>query len=57
MTLLRLGDPDSLIPLLCISQPDGRMDVWVKGWMDGPSVEGGKVVQDGGRQRWRWRRG
>lgn len=56
MTLLRFRDLDSLIPFLCISQPDGRMDVWVNKWMDGLSLGGGKVVQDGGRWCFRWRR-
>lgn len=56
MTLLRFRDLDSLIPLLCISQPDGRMDVWVNEWMDGLSLGVGKVVQDGGRWCLRWRR-
>lgn len=49
MTLLRFTDLDSLIPLLCISQPDGWMDVWLNKWMDGLSLGGGKVEQDVGR--------
>lgn len=49
MVRLRFRDLDSLVPLLCISQPDGRMEVWVSEWMDGPSLGGGKE----GRAGWR----
>lgn len=37
VSLLRFRDLDSLIPLLCIRQPDGWMDVWLNKWMDGLS--------------------
>lgn len=43
MSLLRFRDPDSLIPFLCISQPDGRMDGCMGERMDGwPLLDEGR---------------